>query len=107
MTNKPEIFTLDLIGDNGTPFRFMYWPEQGEIRYYDRRYPTTPDKPGYGINHFNENGQACGGPLLDTDFTPLADYGIRGWHEVDAWDIDRDTRRIVGKWITALKERAS
>lgn len=113
----PEVFTLDLIGGNGTPFRFMFWPkehqatEEGTIRYYDRRYILTEGEPGYGINHTNENGQSCGGPLLVSSFTNAYNYGfgsgIRGWNEVDAWDIDRHTVALVGNWIASILEARS
>lgn len=120
MMNKqadPEVFTLDVIGGNGTPFRFMFWPkedqatEKGTVRYYDRRYTLTEGEPGYGINHTNEHGQACGGPLLVSSFTNAHSSGfssgIRGWHGVDAWDIDRQTVKLVGGWIHSILEAGS
>lgn len=109
----PEVFTLDLIGDNGTPFRFMFWPkehqatEKGTIRYYDRRYTLTEDEPGYSINNMDENGQSCGGPLLVSSFIEARGFGIQGWHAVDAWDIDRDTVALVGNWIASILETRS
>jgi hypothetical protein len=101
--NDPEVFSLDTIGGNGTPFRFVYWPKVGEVRYYDRRYTLTPDQLGYGPGNMNEDGQACGGPLLDTDFSSHAHHGIAGWHDVRAWDIDRGTVQLVGMWIKDIK----
>jgi hypothetical protein len=99
-----DTFTLDVTGGNGTPFRFVYWPSDGTVRYYDRRYTLTEGEPGYGLNQTNENGQSCGPRFHADDFSPSAGHGIRGWHGVDEWDIDRPTRRLVGYWIQCLKE---
>lgn len=105
----PEVFTMDTIGGNGTPFRFMYWPreeqfgELGTVRYYDRRYPVQKGQPGYGINHATEDGQCAGGALYPSSFHPDAQFGIRGWHDVDAWDVDMMTARLVGRWIEAIQ----
>lgn len=103
----PEVFTLDLIGDNGTPFRFMFWPKTGDVKYYDRRYPAQPDEPHYRLNHYDENGQNCGPGFVADDFPLSSSHGIRGWHEVDAWDIDRGTRSLVGQWIHRVLESRS
>jgi hypothetical protein len=102
VTERPETFHIDLTGGNGTPFRFVFWPEVKTVRYYSRRHTLTEGEPGYGINHTNENGQACGPALSFTDFVPLCNYGIRGWHEVDAWDVDGETMRMVGLWLTHI-----
>lgn len=104
---KPETYSLDLIGGNGTPFRFTYWPRTETVAYQDRRYPTQPDEPHYRPFHYDENGQNCGPAMAYTDFVPLSNHGIRGWHEVDAWDLDRDTVRLVGTWLETIKERTS
>ena len=101
----PTTYTLDMTGDNGTPFRFVYNPTDGTVRYYDRRYTRTEGEYGYGINHMCEDGQACGGALTADNFTVSSGYGIRGWHEVDAWDIDRRTRELVGAWLNLLNVR--
>lgn len=107
MEHEPGTHTFDLIGANGTPFRFMFWPGTDEVRYYDRRYTLTEGEPGYGINHTTEWGQCCGPSLLPETFTDDHRMGVRGWHEVDAWDVDYITRRIVGTWIKMVKERMS
>lgn len=104
---NPEIFTLDVIGGNGTPFRFVFWPKLGDVVYLDRRIPTQPGEAGYRPYHYDENGQRCGAALDADNFTPDAQHGIRGWHEVDAWDIDRSTRRLVGSWIKLIMEARS
>lgn len=102
---QPDIFHIDLTGGNGTPFRFEFTPGEGvhgAVRYRDRRYTLTEGKPGYGINHMNENGQSCG-PVLDpSTFTDHGNSGIRGWHSVDAWDIDRKTVVMVGMWLSHI-----
>jgi hypothetical protein len=103
---KPETYILDVVGDNGTPFRFVY--ELGDtVRYYDRRYPTLPDEPYYHPRNYSEHGQSCGPDMLIESFTDLGTHGIFGWHEVEAWDIDAFTRDLVGVWLKSLKERQS
>ncbi len=98
----PTTYTLDMTGGNGTPFRFVYWPADNAVRYYNRRYPLPEGEPSR-LNHQTEDGQACGGALAADDFTVASGgYGIRGWHEVDAWDIDVRTRELVGAWINLL-----
>lgn len=104
---NPTTFHIDLIGANGTPFRFEFTPYEGPhgtVRYRDRRYTLSEGEPGYGINHTNENGQACG-PVLGPEAFTGGKPGIRGWHEVDAWDIDRITVGIVGIWLQRLDSR--
>lgn len=76
---------------NGIPMLFVWDRDKGTIRYYDRRYAR---KPG-----FTEHGQDCGPALMAVDFHPNATHGIRGWHEVDAWDLDARTVRLVGNWL--------
>lgn len=105
MTDAPTTYTLDIPGDNGTPFRFVYWPEDGTVRYYDRRYTRTEGEYGYGLNQMTEDGQACGPALAFTDFVPLSNHGMRGWNSIDAWDIDRATRCLVGTWLTAIRDK--
>jgi hypothetical protein len=73
--------------------------------YYDRRYPTRPDELAYRPFFNDENGQHCGPYLEESSFTGDRKYGIRGWHEVDAWDIDRRTVIMVGDWIEMIKEK--
>jgi hypothetical protein len=104
---EPATFTLDITGGNGTPFRFIYFPGEEVVRYYDRRYTLTEGEPGYGINHMNENGQCCGGALSVDTFTDCSSSGLRGWHEVDAWDGDRATMIIVGDWLELIMERST
>lgn len=102
-----ETYTLDITGGNGTPFRFVY-KTGGTVRYYDRRYPTLPDEPHYHPRNYNEDGQKCGPDFNVESFTDAsAQSGIIGWHEVDAWDIDAATVRLVGTWLDLIKERAS
>lgn len=103
----PVAFHIDLTGDNGTPFRFEFSPNEspyGTVRYRDRRYTLTEGKPGYGINHTNENGQACGPAMLPSAFPATSIYGMRGWHEEDAWDVDVHTRNFVGLWLRRIAD---
>jgi hypothetical protein len=102
--HDPEVFHLDVIGGNGTPFRFEYTPAEELVRYRDRRYTLTVGAPGYGINHTTEDGQACGPALRAEDFVTPSTNGFRGWHEEDAWDVDSTTRAIVGAWIKTIRE---
>lgn len=110
MTERLDLFHLDVPGGNGTPFRFVFWPTEllytgtGAVRYYDRRYTLTEGKPGYGLNHMNEDGQCCGPAMDPGAFTPNALHGLVGWHDVKAWDIDRSTRRMVGVWLRHLAD---
>jgi hypothetical protein len=107
---RQTTFQMDVIGENGTPFRFMYWPKDKVIRYYDRRYVLEEGDPGYGINHTNENGQSCGTALLMESFVPVRPvegHGMRGWHEVEAWDVDAATMHLVGVWLTHIIERST
>lgn len=102
---KPETYSLDVVGGNGTPFRFTYWPSKDEVGYQDRRYPSQPTEPQYRPFFYDEHGQGCGPVLLSDTFTDSGGFGIRGWHEVDAWDVDRHTVALVGTWIKLIKER--
>lgn len=102
---RPETYTLDITGDNGTPFRFVY-ELGGTIRYYDRRYPTQPGEPHYHPRNYNENGQNCGPDMLIESFTETdSASGIRPWHDVEAWAIDPGTQVLVGNWLRMLKGR--
>ena len=96
MTDNP---TFAVTTANGIPMLFVWDRETNEVRYYDRRYPVQPGSPGYGINNATEHGQCCGGARLASDFSPDAERGIRGWHEVDVWDLDARTVRLVGNWL--------
>lgn len=103
----PGVFHLDVNSANGTPFRFVLDPANNVIRYYDRRYPKTDDQPGYGVNHFTEDGQACGPALTADTFARPPGYGLCGWHKVDVWDVDRKTMALVGSWIELVMEARS
>lgn len=104
----PGVFHLDVNGANGTPFRFVYdLTEPSTLRYYDRRYPLAEGEPGYGVNHMNEDGQACGPALSINHINWLHANGFRGWHDVAAWGVDRATVVMVGNWIEMIKERQS
>ncbi len=76
---------------NDIPMIFVWDPVAQNLRYYDRRYAG---KPG-----FTEHGQDCGPALSADSFQPDATAGIQGWHEVDAWDLDARTVRLVGRWL--------
>lgn len=102
-----ETYTLDITGSNGTPFRFTYWPSTEYVMYQDRRCPSKPGEPQYRPFFYDEHGQNCGPSLMTSNFTDGKLGGIRGWHENDAWDIDAATVRLVGTWLTLIKERAS
>jgi hypothetical protein len=104
-TTSPETYTLDVTGDNGTPFRFVFWPGTETVRYYDRRYTRTEGEYGYGVNHMTEDGQACGPALAITDFVPISNHGLRGYNAIDEWDIDRRTMNLVGTWLRVLTEK--
>lgn len=101
----PTTYTLDMPGDNGTPFRFVYWPADAAVRYYDRRYTRAKSDIGYGIDHKCEHGQACGPRLHPTDFTAFDADPIRGWQNMDVWDVDRRTVQMVGVWLTLLQDK--
>ncbi len=98
-SERPDTFHLDLTGGNGTPFRFVFWPETGELRCYDRRYSYRPDERVYHERNYNENGQSCGGPMALGSFTRPRPTGIQGWHEVEDWDIDRASVVLVAAWL--------
>lgn len=105
---EPTVFRFDIVGANGTPFRFVYdTAEPDTLRYYDRRYPLAEGELGYGINHMTEDGQACGPVLSVNHINWSHPRGFRGWHDVDAWDVDRATVTMVGDWIEMIKERRS
>lgn len=84
-------FTFAATTDSGIPMMFVWDPDSETIRYYDRRYAGQPG--------FTEHGQDCGPALSADSFQPDATDGIRGWHEVDAWDLDARTVRLVGMWL--------
>lgn len=101
MTERPVTFHIDLTGGNGTPFRFVFLPDDGSLWQYDRRHAT---KPGEETNpQFNEDGQLCGGAVAPSDFTGKV-TGIRGWNQVDDWDIDRATVGMVGVWLQHIAD---
>ncbi len=100
----PTTFHLDVTGANGTPFRFVLTPDddnpaRSSIRYHDRRYTLNDGDFAYHPRNFNEDGQACGPDDCADSYSPDDSCGFRGWHEVDAWDVDVRTRRLVGTWI--------
>jgi hypothetical protein len=99
----PTTFHLDVTGANGTPFRFVLRPigSDGDatVRHYDRRYTLKEGEFGYHLTNFNEHGQSCGPATMSDDYSPDSDFGLAGWHDVRAWDIDVHTRRLVGTWI--------
>lgn len=103
---EPKIHKLDVISTKGVPLRFVY-EMGGTVRYHDRRYPTTPDEQHYHPRNYNEDGQGCGPDLMVDSFTDPGHHGIIGWHEVEAWDIDANTRNLVGAWLSAIKERSA
>jgi len=76
---------------NGIPMLFVLDREQATVRYYDRRYAGKPGWP--------EHGQGCGPAFAVSSFSPDATHGIRGWHEIDVWDLDAATVRRVGNWL--------
>lgn len=78
---------------NGIPMMFVWDPAARTLRYYDQRFAEQPG--------FTEYGQDCGPALLADSFQPNATQGIRGWHEVDVWDLDARTVRAVGMWLLA------
>jgi hypothetical protein len=89
MTDPRHIFTA--VTDREIPLVFVYDPATSTVTYYDRRYA--------GEEGFTEHGQACG-PAFPLDaFDPNADHGIIGWHEVDDWNLDARTVRLVGAWL--------
>lgn len=98
----PDTFHIDLTSANGTPFRFVFLPENGAVRYYDRRFAVEPGKQVH--RDFTEDGQACG-PAMAPSVYLGGRSGFRGWHEVDVWDVDRDTAAIVGVWLHHLIAR--
>jgi hypothetical protein len=96
----PVAFHIDLTGDNGTPFRFVFLPDDGSVWQYDRRYAVGPDEESSPT--FSEDGQQCGGAHSTMDFPATSIYGMRGWHEEDAWDVDVHTRNFVGLWLKRI-----
>lgn len=89
MTDTAHTFAATT--DRGVPLLFVWDPGTEKVRYYDTRYA--------GQFGFAEYGQDCGAALYATSFQPDATSGIRGWHEVDAWDLDATTVRKVGTWL--------
>lgn len=76
---------------NGIPMLFVLDRDKATVRYYDRRYAGRPG--------FTEYGQDCGPALAVDSFSPDATDGIRGWHEVDVWDLDAHTVRLVANCL--------
>lgn len=89
MTNPGHTFAATT--DQGIPLVFVWDPDEEKVRYYDHRYAGQPG--------FTEYGQDCGPALCADSFSPDATSGIRGWHEVGAWDLDARTVRLVGTWL--------
>lgn len=87
----PLAHTLAATTANGIPMMFVWEPGADTVRYYDRRYAGQPG--------FTDYGQQCGPDLSADSFQQDATHGIRGWHEVDAWDIDARTVRLVAAWL--------
>lgn len=98
--SKQEIatYSIDVTGTNGTPFRFVLWPATDGLRCYSRRHTLAPGQPGYGFNNACEDGQACGPAFAASTFGSF-EGALRGWHGVDAWDVDDETMSLVGAWI--------
>ena len=83
--------TFAAVTANGVPMMFVWNPSTRTVRYYDRRFAGQPG--------FAEDGQDCGPALPADSFSPHATVGILGWHEVDAWNLDARTVRLVGTWL--------
>lgn len=112
----PTTFIYDIIGQNGTPFRFILTPAArpwkkkdnpaapmiGSVRYFDRRYTYTEKDDAYRPGHYDENGQNCGPAMVPRTFVHHNGTGMEGWHDVSAWDLDRRTMSMVGDWVEEM-----
>lgn len=101
---RRTIMKLDVIAENGVPFRVVYLPadvpsenypdrsnivggmNRPRVEFYDRRFDHTPD------------GQFTGGSYFLADvlavFRALALYG-----GIPDWTIDAVTMRLVREWL--------
>jgi hypothetical protein len=100
----PKVFHTDLTGANGTPFRFVLWPEENRVLYYDRRYTYVPGQPGYGLDTINENGRVCGPWITPADLSAARNTGLCGRGGEGAWDVDPRTVRLVSAWAEHVLE---
>ena len=98
---RPASFHIDLTGGNGTPFRFVFLPDDGSIWQYDRRHAVQPGRET--TPQFNEDGQLCG-PEHHTAAFIKDPTGLRGWHGNDDWDVDRATVALVGSWLQHIAD---
>lgn len=90
MTNPNLTFAATTA--RGIQMLFVADPAARTIACYDRRYAGQPG--------FTEHGQACGPAFALDAFTLGATDGIVGWHDVDEWDLDAHTVRLVAAWLT-------
>ncbi len=91
-------FKLDVMAENGVPFRVVFLPF-GEnmsgaplVKFYDRRYAHTPD------------GQFTGGRCdLSTILAGDSFSGLNLYGGVPDWTVDGDTMHLVRKWLNSFE----
>lgn len=100
----PESFKMDVLAENGVPFRVVFLPwgtsenypaaksSVPTVEFYDRRYDHTPD------------GQFTGGRYtLDTIMEGNSFSGLVLDTGSPNWRIDGDTMRLVRKWLNTFE----
>lgn len=112
----PGMFTLDVTGYNGTPFRVLAISRSFEgpnpnrapaerehptVEFYDRRYPNEFD---------GEHGQFTGGSyhvdtILGRDNYGSGRGGLNLQGGADAWQVDAAAMEIVRAWLATLADR--
>jgi hypothetical protein len=115
------IYTLDVTGTNGTPFRVLAIPasEQGPnkhrapagrshpiVEFYDRRYPHEPEIGGqftggyYDLRTLLDLPGGYGHGRIGADGRSLSLYGGE-----PAWTLDAEACELVAVWLEQLYDR--
>lgn len=106
MTELPNVHKLDVVAENGVPFRVVVLTDgisenygklndRGltEVEFYDRRYPHTQDGQFTGARYYFDS-------LTDTHGGGLMLHG-----GVDDWTLDSITWKTVREWLFFLVDR--
>lgn len=103
-------YTLDIIANNGVPFRVVLLPDgksinrpaankyntndKPQVEFYDLRHPHTPDGQFTGACYY-----------LDTLLEDPTGYGLSLYGGVDEWTVDAEAMVIVRTWLRAMIDR--
>jgi|SRR5882757_1851690 len=105
MSETPTILKLDVVAENGVPFRVVVMTDgisenfgklndrgAAEIEFYDRRYMHTPDGQFTGARYYFDS-------LLDVSGGLMLNGGV------SSWTLDSTTWKLIREWLFFLVDR--